>query len=68
MHETLADAHELVDEQARSSFGMFGAYAPILVRSILALLWLVILTCASSFSVGGLESSCTCRTASERER
>ncbi|GAA5900393.1 hypothetical protein JCM8208_005349 [Rhodotorula glutinis] len=29
---------------ARSSFGMFGAYAPILVRSILALLWLVILT------------------------
>ncbi|GAA5886534.1 hypothetical protein JCM6882_001678 [Rhodosporidiobolus microsporus] len=29
---------------ARSSFGMYGAYAPILVRSILALLWLVILT------------------------
>lgn len=29
---------------ARSSFGMVGAYLPILVRSILALLWLVILT------------------------
>lgn len=29
---------------ARASFGMYGAYAPILVRSILALLWLVILT------------------------
>ncbi|GAA5929763.1 hypothetical protein JCM1841_002640 [Sporobolomyces salmonicolor] len=29
---------------ARSSFGVVGAYLPILVRSILALLWLVILT------------------------
>ncbi|GAA5852070.1 hypothetical protein JCM8547_000148 [Rhodosporidiobolus lusitaniae] len=29
---------------ARSSFGMYGAYLPILARSILALLWLVILT------------------------
>ncbi|GAA5917236.1 hypothetical protein JCM5296_002403, partial [Sporobolomyces johnsonii] len=29
---------------ARSSFGIVGAYLPILVRSILALLWLVILT------------------------
>lgn len=28
---------------ARASFGMYGAYVPILVRSILALLWLVIL-------------------------
>ncbi|GAA5873798.1 hypothetical protein JCM1840_002076 [Sporobolomyces johnsonii] len=29
---------------ARSTFGIVGAYLPILVRSILALLWLVILT------------------------
>ncbi|TNY18373.1 permease for cytosine/purines, uracil, thiamine, allantoin-domain-containing protein, partial [Rhodotorula diobovata] len=35
---------------ARSSFGTLGAYAPILVRSILALLWLVILT----YQGGGL--------------
>lgn len=40
----------LDDPQARSSFGTLGAYAPILVRSILALLWLVILTCASVVS------------------
>ncbi|GAA6013384.1 hypothetical protein JCM10207_000877, partial [Rhodosporidiobolus poonsookiae] len=39
-----ATLHVTFPVAARASFGMYGAYIPILVRSILALLWLVILT------------------------